>query len=340
MDEFDLLGMVKRHAVKFSADPIDSISKITDGSINETFEVKTTTGGIFILQQMSSIFPTTVMDNLALVEPYAKEAGVSIPHRIKTVAGDTYVVNGGGSWYRALTYIPGVTMHSGVTSTSAESAGRLVGQFHSALVGCDGELTEAIRHFHDTHFYLERMNKIASECTDELKRGALQPIVEEITDLATGLNTDVRTLPQRIIHADLKISNIRFDESGEAIAIIDMDTMMRGSIVTEMGDALRSWCGTAGEDCAEQVFDEKVCKAGIRGYVGAASGITDEEIAAIPEGICILTLELASRFVTDAYEEEYFSLSSHYSSLFEQNKTRAVNQLGFLKAFEAKRSLL
>jgi len=327
------------YAKAFTTESIATIDHITDGSINDTYEVTTQRGEKFILQRMSSIFEPSVMDNLAIVEPFVKAAGVLIPHGIKTVSGDGYIIIGDGGWYRALTYIPGVTIHKGLTTAGAKSAGRLVGQFHSALVGCDAVLHTAIPHFHDTHYYFERMQTVAAACTNETKKATLEPIVAEINTLAGALSTDVRTLPQRIIHADLKVSNIRFNEAGEAVALIDMDTMMQGSVVTEMGDALRSWCGTAGEDSSEQVFDTAIFEAAMAGYRQTAKDITEAEINAIPEGIRILTLELASRFVTDAYEESYFAKSSLYASLYEQNMTRAKNQLLFLKAFETRGSL-
>ena len=324
----------------FTEEDVSAVNRITDGSINETFEVNTLSGGRFILQKMSTLFKPSVMDNLALVTPYVQEKGVLIPHGLKTLSGESYKVNGDGSWYRALSYIEGNTIHDSMTIAQVRSAGRLVGSFHSALASCDGELAVAIHHYHETPYYFERMNKTAATCTDGVKQETLSPIVEAINALKDSLIVDVRTLPQRIIHADLKASNIRFSEDGEALALIDMDTMMRGSVVTEMGDAFRSWCGTSGEDSTSQVFDDEVFRAGLAGYIETAEGITKEEIDAIPEGIRILTLELASRFVTDAYEESYFAQSSKYASLYEQNKTKAENQLLFLKAFEEKRGFL
>lgn len=331
---------IRAVAEAFTAVPIRAVNRITDGSINVTYEVLLTDGSQFILQRMAPIFSPAVMDNLSAVEPYAAAAGVTIPHAIPTLTGERFVPGDSGGWYRALTYVAGKTIHAGMTAAGAFSASRLVGQFHTALSECDVPLATAISHFHDTHYYLDRMRRVAAQCTDESKRVSLQPIVDTIMHAANDLTVDVRTLPQRVIHADLKVSNIRFDETETAIALIDMDTLMRGSIVTEMGDALRSWCGTAGEDNPEQVFDETICQAALAGYAETAIGITTEELAAIPEGIKILTLELAARFVTDAYEETYFAQSSRYANLFEQNKTKAQNQLSFLAAYEEKRDLL
>lgn len=331
---------IAEKAVLFTSSPVVSISRISDGSINDTYEV-TTEDGVFILQKMSPIFDPSVMDNLEMVQEELKVAGVRIPEGMRTVHGDGYVVNGGGAWYRALSYIPGRTIHSHISSAGAKSAGRLAGAFHSALSDHSYTLHEAIKHFHDTPYYFSRMARIAEEYNDTEKESTLTPIVENIQKRYALLDVQATDLPTRIIHADLKISNIRFSAEGdEAIALIDMDTLMHGSVIVEMGDALRSWCGTNGEDDPVQVFDFDIAQAALLGYKETASAITEEEINAIPDGIALLTLELAARFVTDAYEEKYFAQSSHYPNLYEQNKTKAENQLKLLDAFEEGRSVL
>ncbi|MFM2381788.1 MAG: hypothetical protein RLZZ76_555 [Candidatus Parcubacteria bacterium] len=338
---FSVAPEIVTYAQRFAAKSLVSVTRITDGSINDTYEVKTKEGERFILQKMSSLFKPSVMDNLAQVTPYVVAKSVMIPAGISATTGEAYLVASDDSWYRALTYIPGKTIHDGLSVESALSVGRLVGKFHSALSVCDAHLEVPIPHFHDTKHYVARMSRIARGHTDAVKQKTLMPIVEAIEKHIDTLTVDVTTLPQRIIHADLKVSNVRFSEEGEAIALIDMDTMMRGSVVTEMGDALRSWCGTAGEDSSEQVFDETIYASAMRGYTETAEGVTKAEIDAIPEGIRVLTLELASRFVTDAFEESYFAhRESLYASLYEQCKTKAENQLLFLKAFEEKRGLL
>ncbi len=51
-----------------------------------------------------------------------------------------------------------------------------------------------------------------------------------------------------------------------------------------------------------------------------------------------MTLELAARFVTDAFEESYFTLEpSRYASLYEQNREKAAAQLHLYADLAAKR---
>lgn len=326
-------------AAAFTTDKVATIDQITDGAINETYLVETL-GGRFILQKMNKIFSPVVMGNLDLIQPYVTSAAVLVPKGIDTVDGNPYLLNGGEHWYRALKFVPGKTIHDHVTVSQSESAAALVGSFHAALADCTSELATALPNFHNTPHYMERLKTVMWNNQDTTKTETLEPLATKILDLYKDTYVDLSALPQRVIHADLKISNILFSDEGEAIALIDMDTLMRSSIVVEMGDALRSWCGTAGEDSAEQVFDEAIALAALESYRQAAVGITEEEIKLIPYGIGLLALELAARFITDAYEEVYFAKSTRYDSLYEQNKTRGENQLRFFEVFETKRHLL
>lgn len=322
-------------AEQFTSEPIVTINSITDGSINETYEVVLASGDRFILQAMSPIFAPVVLENLQAIQPYVQAAGVMVPECLPARDGALYVNSRPGRWYRALSFIPGKTIHDGLTVAGAESAGKLIGSFHTALADCPVEIEQPIKYFHDTAYYMERLENVQYKSSDSEKYATLTTLRTEILERYELQKNGMNTLPSRIIHADLKVSNIRFDADLNALALIDMDTLMHSTIQVELGDALRSWCGTAGEDKAEQVFDIAVYNAALKGYTETATAMTHAEIASIPAGIRLLTLELAARFLVDAFEETYFAKSSHYPSLFVQNKTRTQNQLHFLDAFEA-----
>ena len=168
------------------------------------------------------------------------------------------IVEKNGRWWRALSYVPGKTIHNGMTSLMAESAGRLIGRFHGALRDVRDKVFEPIPHFHDTPYVIDRLVSISKSHGDGAKKKTLEPVVEDILERYKQSDYDCSLLPKRIIHADLKISNIRFDKEGNAIGLIDMDTVMQHSIMVEMGDALRSWCQVNGEDEREQVFEREV----------------------------------------------------------------------------------
>ena len=56
-------------------------------------------------------------------------------------------------------------------------------------------------------------------------------------------------IPWRVTHNDTKLDNILFDQdSGEAVCLIDLDTVMPGSALFDFGDALRDMANAAAED--------------------------------------------------------------------------------------------
>jgi len=84
-------------------------------------------------------------------------------------------------------------------------------------------------------------------------------------------------------------------------------------------------------------FNMNIYVSALGGYFLTARFLTKEERDAIPHGVKLLTLELAARFVVDAFNENYFVLnSSKYKNLFEQNKKRAENQYEFFQKFSEK----
>ena len=79
------------------------------------------------------------------------------------------------------------------------------------------------------------------------------------------MKNSIKGLPERIIHGDLKLNNIRFDETGnKAIAIVDLDTLGVSKIVIDIGDAIRSWCHKLMEEktiCSILIHSGVLCQA-------------------------------------------------------------------------------
>ncbi len=141
----------------------------------------------------------------------------------------------------------------------------------------------------------------------------------------------------------MKISNVRFSKNGkEAISLLDLDTLGKDKIVIDLGDAVRSWCNSAEEgDVKGTTFNINIFEHMIRGYFQTANFITTDEKMKIPDGIELMTLELSARYITDAFEESYFTLDKlRYPSLYEQNKQKAIAQLQFYDDFQSKRNIV
>ncbi len=328
----------------FSPGEVLAIQPISHGSINQTLCVtyrnSQNAAEKFILQRMNPLFSPVLMDTFARVVPLLDAAHVPTPRPLMTPEGQRFLEGTEGGWWRAITFLAGDTHHDGITPAMAQSAGELLGKFHTALVAYTAPIPEPIPHFHDTEYIMQRLRQTDGNAEGSDKHAILGALTDTVRAQYAALNLGkLASLPRRLIHGDLKISNLLF-EGETACALIDLDTIMRHTIAVEMGDALRSWCATAGEDAQVQRFDIEICSAAVEGYRQTATFLTPTERSSLLDGIELITLELAARFITDAYDESYFVKSERYASLFEQNTARARNQLAFLQKFNAHRHQL
>ena len=167
-------------------------------------------------------------------------------------------------------------------------------------------------------------------------------MADEIVSLASRL-IPLPTEPQRIIHGDLKISNLLFSEDlTEALALLDLDTMARSTLPIELGDALRSWCNPGGEDVGAVTFEAEYFRAALEGYAKEARGfLTQDERDALVLGALTISLELSARFCADALNESYFGWDkTRFASRSEHNLVRAQSQLLLARSIDDQRGVL
>ncbi|MCO4745681.1 MAG: phosphotransferase, partial [Proteobacteria bacterium] len=188
--------------------------------------------------------------------------------------------------------------------------------------------------FHDTAAKVEAMRQALDTHRGDAFWDETAVLAGRVELLWASIATDIE-LPERVVHGDLKISNLRF-QGGEAIALIDLDTLARGTLDAELGDALRSWCNTAGED-APPTFDLDVLGAAMRGYASEAEGVTDAEWESVVSGTMRIAVELAARFAADALERNYFGFDPALGS-GRHNVIRAQGQLDLAEQIAAVRA--
>ncbi|RMG88192.1 MAG: aminoglycoside phosphotransferase family protein, partial [Bacteroidetes bacterium] len=133
-------------------------------------------------------------------------------------------------------------------------------------------------------------------------------------------------LPRRVTHHDTKINNILFDQkTHKARAIIDLDTLMPGTVLSDFGDMVRTFANAAGEegDPADVRLLRPVYEAIRAGFLSEMKDLTATESAHLSDGAKWITLMQAMRFLTD-----FLSGDVYYKTRFEgQNLRRAQNQI-------------
>jgi len=328
----DSLTRAREVAAQYTeSDGVYTIEPVGASTINKTYIAKPSAeeSTWFVLQRMHSIFTPPLMADIENVTKFITERGMIAPRVLHTHDGSSYVAYA-NEWWRALSYVEGTTIESVDSNTNLESVGKLVGDFHTNLLEYNTPFSFRLENFHNTQHYLKRLQDVVRESRykNEFEHDVLF-ITQELEPLLKVFDT----LPKRVIHADLKISNIRFDTSGLARSLIDLDTLMMHHVAIDLGDGLRSWCARGDEDTEGLIFDKERYERAYRGYIENAPFLTDEEKASIPQGLLLITLELSARFITDACEQSYFRLQeSKYTSLYEQNKQKAQGQLSLYRS--------
>ena len=148
-------------------------------------------------------------------------------------------------------------------------------------------------------------------------------------------------LPDRVAHNDTKITNVLFDAgTGKGKAVIDLDTVMTGTLLMDFGDMVRSYTSSGGEDeiapgsftCREDIFEGLVT-----GYSeGVSSFISEVEKMNLLLGAKAAIYIQAIRFMAD-----YLSGDIYYKTAYsEQNLFRTRNQIGLLESLLEKEDLL
>lgn len=321
----------------YGFDPTVEVELVDRGLINRTFYV----GRHLVLQKLHPIFGPEVNLDIEAITTRLADAGLVTPRLVRTRDHRAWFEHEREIW-RALTRIDGVTVDRMPSLDAARAAGMLAGRFHRALRDVDHEFRFVRAGVHDTTRHLAVLAERLKSDREHRMFGAIEPVARAILERGAAIETHAG-LPLRIIHGDLKVSNIVFEESFvRAVALIDLDTLQKETLAVEIGDALRSWCNPHAEDAATSGADVSIFEAAIHGYAESAREVvTESEARAIVSGFERIALELASRFCADALAESYFRWDpSRFESASHHNLSRARSQLALVESIAAARPAL
>ncbi len=304
------------------------VKRFGTGLINSTFWVWTGETQ-FILQRLHEIVSTEAVQDMRIVTGYLTAHGMRVPHLLSTADGQIVVRDDGGGRWRLYPLIPGHNFDALESTEMAMEAGRIVGEMHRHLRGLSLEPQGSIEHFHDTAYALEKLRAVMTRLPAQTRRMA-----EDMLATVPGmiLTEETARETKQIIHGDLKISNILFDETGRAVGIIDFDTIMRHFRAIDLGDSLRSWCNRTSEDDPHATFDVGIFHAAMTGYGrGWGAPVREDEQRMFLRATRQITYELASRFLIDAVCDHYFGYGKPYTSRRAANIARAMGQYHLAK---------
>lgn len=272
-----------------------------------------------------------------------------MPHIIETLHHKDWWRDGNGGFWRAISMIEGAKTYPQIHDLDhAYESGYALGRFHKLLSDLDvDQLHDTLPGFHVTPQYLNEYDRVLTQATSHSRLDArtLGISVQETMNFVAARRSWVSLLEDahvagdlqlRSIHGDPKVDNILIDDkSGQAVSIIDLDTVKPGLVHYDIGDCLRSCCNPAGEetiDLTAVTFDTELCQAILRGYlVEAAEFFTDADYAYIYDSIRLITFELGLRFFTDFLAGDPYFKTRHP----QHNLQRALVQFQLLSSIEA-----
>jgi Ser/Thr protein kinase RdoA (MazF antagonist) len=314
---------------------LTKVERFGSGLINDTYLCEFGDIGDsrkYILQRINtSVFrhPEQVMENVEVVTAHIVSRllaqGIQDPYAvtpalIPTRYGRSFHRDDSGSYWRMLHYIEaGIVSDTVRDVRHAYEVGRGLGRFHLFVSDLPPErLHDTLPGFHYTPGYL---NDFDDAVNANVKNRAAS-VNAEIEFVSRGrylapLLTDLMNsgqLPVRVVHNDPKVNNVLIHAAtGEALCMIDLDTVKPGIVHFDFGDCVRSAANPGGEDAEDLSkvgIDLHLFEAVARGYLHESGDfLTEKEIEMLPTSVRVITFELGLRFLTDyLFGDRYFRI--------------------------------
>ena len=345
----ELLEIIKQFNINGD---IESVEPFGEGHINDTYLVTCKNcESKYVFQRLNtSVFPNYkgVMNNIHLVTSFLrkiieKEGGD--PERetmtlVLTKDGQNHLFID-GACYRMSLLIKNTKTYQTVENEGLfQSSGYAFGKFIARLDDFDAsQLVEVIPNFHDT---VDRCKKFEEAMCDN-KSGRIDNVLPELAfveyrkdfmkKIVSSLNK--KEIPLRVTHNDTKLNNILMDaDTDEAVCVIDLDTIMPGSLLYDFGDSVRFGCSTAKEDekdLNKVHFDLNLYDIFTKGFLeGIGDKITEKEVMMLHIGAIMMTLECGTRFLTD-----YLNGDTYFKTAYkDHNLVRARTQFRLVEEME------
>jgi len=319
------------------------------GNVNDTFLATFREKEVnhrYIFQRINHFVftdPKGLMENMRRVTDHlaTKSQGYRTLRLINTFGEDWFAYDGKGNFWRACEFMEGTKSPEFAQDlTQAYEAAKAFGAFQRDLIDLPGPpLLETIPEFHHTLKRLDRLEQVilANPIGRVKQVGEEIGLIRQRREWAEWFEAKELSgeLMRRVVHNDTKLNNVMLDcDTGKAVCVIDLDTVMPGLAASDFGDLARSAAASALEDeqnLSKMFFRLDVFEALTKGYLETATSfLTTLEIESLSLAPQVLTLELAARFLTDFIEGDvYFKIDEPNHNL---HRTRT--QLKLLLSME------
>jgi Ser/Thr protein kinase RdoA (MazF antagonist) len=342
--------MIQDILAEYGISPNCIIEPLTSGLINQTFKI-TDGSRLFILQRINEhVFknPYDLSANVHMMDEFLKMQSPDylFVSPIVSLNKEALVYEKTSGYFRLFPFIKGShTIDVVSTPQQAYEAASQFGKFTHFLANFDvTRLHATIPDFHNLALRYVQFEKALKDGNKERIKQCL-PLISDVKTNASILY-DFQTLQrqpdvkQRVTHHDTKISNVLFDEHERGLCVIDLDTVMPGYFISDVGDMMRTYLSPANEETSDfkkiEVRDD-FFQAIVHGYLSVmGDDLSSAEKELIFYSGLFLTYMQAIRFLTD-----YLNNDTYYGARYpEQNFVRAGNQLTLLKRMLEKEKVL
>jgi aminoglycoside phosphotransferase (APT) family kinase protein len=328
----------------------EKINAFGNGLINNTWKL-TAGDANFILQRINSeVFtsPETIDQNLQKIQQHLQQhypayffVGPLANDQAQTL---TFIPSVG--YFRLMPFIEGSFTKDELTQPQqAWEAAAQFASFTARLQGINiSDIKETIPSFHDLNLRFRQFQQALQHATAErLTTANVEIAALHLFEPIGGIYNSMLANPafkKRIMHHDTKISNVLFDEQDRGICVIDLDTVMPGYFMSDVGDMMRTYLCPINEESIEWdaiVVRKEYYTAIVQGYWSQMGGLlTNEEKTQFFDAGCCMIYMQALRFLTD-----YLNGDVYYGARYPlHNLMRAKHQTILLQQLMKKEKLL
>jgi Ser/Thr protein kinase RdoA (MazF antagonist) len=331
---------------------VADIRPLGSGLINDTYHVATREAELpdYVLQRINH----AIFQNVAVLQTNIEAVTRHIRRKLTEQGADdidrkvlTFIPADGGksywfdgtNYWRVMVFIPRAKTYETVNPEYSYYAGVAFGNFQSMLADIPDKLEETIPNFHNMEFRLGQLREaVAADAAGRV--ATVKYYIDELERRADDMCLGERLyregkLPKRICHCDTKVNNIMFDESGQALCVIDLDTVMPNFIFSDIGDFLRTAANTGDEDDKDLDrvnFNMEIFRAFTKGYLESAhSFLLPVERDNLTYAAALFPYMQCVRFLAD-----YINGDTYYKIQYpEHNLVRTKAQFKLLQSVEA-----
>ncbi len=325
-----------------------------NGHINDTYLVKFNQAGIevkYILRKINKFVfknPEAVVNNTVkvnnhiskkLIELEIKNVSNHVMQLVESNKDNYHFEDENNDFWCVVLFIDNAyTVEKIETEEQAYRAAKAFGQFQSFLLDANpNEYKETIPNFHNLKgrlidFELALKNDLAERVKQTSKEIEIVNSYKYLEKKITAL-LENKELPIRVTHNDTKINNVMLNKiTHKEQCVIDLDTVMPGSVLYDFGDMVRTFTSPVEEDetdLSKVTMRIEIFEKLVQGYLfDLSSVLTKIELDNLIYGAMVITYEQIVRFLTD-----YINGDIYYSTKYdEHNLVRTRTQIALLES--------